>query len=203
MTKWINDVWHFHVAPYVKSKIYPNKYRNDDNTYTNVHGVHLVTGNTLKSYMSNHHHTLLLLYSPMCGHCKRVNVIWNQLAQLTKEFSDWNLQIARLDVTSNDYFYPGMVTPYLPELYYSQPYATGEPIRYNRTDDIGDRVGGIDDPIQVIDWWIEVATTAGHDVIEALEQSVPPEEEEDEVKEKVNQETENVEKDDEEVIELE
>ena len=119
----------------------------------NSHGVHLLTGETIESFVEKEgKQTLVLFYSPTCGHCKRLNIAWNALGDLI-EFLGWGdkLELGRLDVSSNEFFIKGAAVYWLPDiLYFGDRIKT--PIRYNTGE-----VGGISDPLDIIGWWLDVA----------------------------------------------
>ena len=163
------------------------KSRRRRSTYSsgiNKHGIYILTGETLPSFLEDHKHSdvLLQLYAPTCGHCKRFNVVWNGLGDLI-EYLGWNkddsvstgnhnknnnkLVLARMDVTSNDAFIPGMPSPiWLPDLFYFRKGVTERPIRYEQTQ-TGKKVplGAFSDPLDLIEWWLD---QAGESVDESL-----------------------------------
>jgi hypothetical protein len=71
---------------------------------------------------------------------------------------DDQLALARLDVTSNEIFVPGMATSWLPDLYYFAEGAYENPIHYEKTN-LAEEVelGGIADPLELLQWWIDEA----------------------------------------------
>jgi hypothetical protein len=133
----------------IKSASYHTKSRE------NSYGVHLLTGATVESFVSKKDKSkLLLFYSPTCGHCKRFNLAWNALGELIDYvgLSD-KLEIGRFDVTANEYFLPGVRVYKLPDIYYFGFDSSQAPSRY----DGADEVGGISDPLDIIEWWLDVA----------------------------------------------
>jgi hypothetical protein len=164
MSQFFDDFWKGRATSELKSR-YPTTNDNNDESSTtaisiptNSHNVHLLTATTLDLFVNRHPltHSLVLLYAPTCGHCKRFNLVWNQLGDLL-EYLGWNLflELGRLDVSSNEYFVPGMAAPWLPDVYYFGPTTTKTtPIRY--TSPSQELVGGISDPMELIDWWLDL-----------------------------------------------
>jgi hypothetical protein len=153
---------------------------NDNDTIitfpTNQHGVHLLTGQTLPKFLYQYRndHVLLLLYAPTCGHCKRFNIVWNALGDLL-QYIGWNdqssttstssssssvsIKLARIDVSSNEFFIPGLTTHWLPDMFYFGCDSIMEyPIDYEKTEMAKTvQLGSIHDPLDLIEWWIDQA----------------------------------------------
>jgi hypothetical protein len=96
-------------------------------------------------------HALLLAYAPTCGHCKRLHVIWNRLGRLVQylNWTDW-LQIARIDVTTETFSEYGALI--LPSIYYYH----GGNVTWMKRQRSHETVGGIDDPLEIVEWLLEV-----------------------------------------------
>ncbi|KAG7344796.1 thioredoxin [Nitzschia inconspicua] len=162
---------------------------------TNRHGIHLLTGRSLPQFLTRyrHHHVLLLLYAPTCGHCKRFNVVYNALGDLLRHIgwdddtveketddNDTNfshtstddnnnvaaaataatsaaIKLARIDVSSNEYFVRGLTdVNWLPGLLYFGLGATEYPINYYRTEWADTvQLGSINDPLDLVEWWMD------------------------------------------------
>jgi len=136
--------------------------KNGHNIQTNKHGIHLLTGNSIVSFLkdSGKKHVLLQLYAPTCGHCKRFNTIWNSLGDLI-EFLGWSnfLVLARVDVSLNEVLVPGMVpSAWLPDLFYFGVDVYENPVHYGETIFANEfELGGISDPLDLIEWWMDNA----------------------------------------------
>ena len=134
---------------------------NEQKCPTSNHGIHLLTADSLSQFLkaNQEKHVLVQLYAPTCGHCKRFNIIWNSLGELI-EFLGWSdqLLLARIDVTSNEIFVPGMVATWLPDLFYFGVGVYENPIHYGNTP-VADEVelGGISDPLDILEWWMDQA----------------------------------------------
>ncbi len=77
------------------------------------------------------------------------------------EYLGWNvfLELGRLDVSSNEYFVPGMAAPWLPDVYYFGPTTATvktTPIRYVSQTNPQELLGGISDPMDLIDWRLDI-----------------------------------------------
>jgi hypothetical protein len=128
---------------------------------TNDHGIHVLSGHTLPSFLEEHKqdHVLLQLYAPSCGHCKRFNTIWNGLGDLLG-YLGWTdrLVLARMDITTNEFFVPGLKPSWLPDMFYFGLGVTENPIRYDQTKTGREApLGAFSDPLDVIDWWLDQA----------------------------------------------
>mmetsp|Transcript_13212 Transcript_13212/g.30764 ORF Transcript_13212/g.30764 Transcript_13212/m.30764 type:complete len:119 (+) Transcript_13212:330-686(+) len=103
---------------------------------------------------------MVYLYGPACGHCKRFFLVWNQLASMIP--TDWNVRVLAMDVTQNEV--PGMDPAHLPAVYYISPHA-GMTVRYNALDKYGNGVGRHDDPLEVMDWMLNVGDFEKEEVL--------------------------------------
>jgi len=138
---------------------------NEHKIPANKHGIHLLTADSLSSFLKTNgeKHVLLQLYAPTCGHCKRFNTIWNAFGDLI-EYLGWSdmLLLARIDVASNEIMgIPGMVTAnWLPDLFYFGVGVCEYPIHYGETkvgNELELELGGISDPLDLIEWWMDNA----------------------------------------------
>lgn len=158
-------------TPEIKSKD-----RDSKTPQTSTHGIHILTGSTLPSFLLDHEqkHVLLQFYAPTCGHCKRFNIIWNGLGELL-EYLGWDdrVVLARMDVTSNEFFVPGLTSSWLPDMFYFGLGVTENPVRFEETE-IGRKValGAFSDPLDVLEWWLDQAGSSVDEaaLLQALEE---------------------------------
>lgn len=145
--QFFNDVWRGKATPEVKSSN-PNIADSSAPIKTNAHHVHSLTAHNWNKFTSTtQKHSLVLLYAPTCGHCKRFMIIWNALGDLLHYLGfDKYLQLGKLDVSTNEFFVQGVVSPYLPDVYYFHGDVV---IPYEGPD-------GISDPLDIIEWWLDV-----------------------------------------------
>lgn len=165
LRQFVDDFLHGRTEPEKKSSRV-SKHEDDDKdnkqkVATNKYFINLLTADSLSNFLKTNRekHVLVQLYAPTCGHCKRFNVIWNSLGELI-EFLGWSdhLLLARIDVTSNEIFVPGMVATWLPDLFYFGVGVYENPIHYGNTP-VADEVelGGISDPLDLLEWWMDEA----------------------------------------------
>lgn len=133
----------------------------------NSYGVHLLTGASVESFVTQEGKSkILLFYSPTCGHCKRFNVAWNALGELIEYIGLGDkLELGRLDVSANEYLLPGVRVEQLPDVYYFGFDASQTPTGYGKAN----KVGGISDPLDIFEWWVDVVkkeNTTEHMVID-------------------------------------
>ncbi|KAL7473603.1 hypothetical protein ACHAXS_014079 [Conticribra weissflogii] len=91
------------------------KNKNDES------GVQVITGNTFESMVMdrNSSHTMLLMQTTTCGHCKRFSIFWNQFARLVKAMN-WGsvIHVMKIDVAKNDVPHDKIDAWDLPAVYY-------------------------------------------------------------------------------------
>ena len=173
----------------------------------NSYGVHMMTADDLTRWLKAHFdgqtdsntmgmgkHMLLMLYSPTCGHCKRLSIIWNQLAELLRDMNwDTFVDIARIDITENELFLPGIVAEWLPDVYYLGPERLAKSIldppnqkgsnrgpgvhynivRYDLVDSKGEGVGRLNDPIDIIEWLLDVSKLDEQSLLSTMDNTSP------------------------------
>ena len=154
---------------------------------TNRYGVQELTAEYMTQWMAPsttsdgnkyaEEHLLLLMYSPTCGHCKRIRIIWNKLSELIRSLGwDTFVHVAKLDVTKNELFLPGMAVRWLPDVYYVGPQqkdlngsANRRLVQYDRVDGLGEGIGGVNDTIEIIQWLLDVANLDEDALLSALD----------------------------------
>jgi thiol-disulfide isomerase/thioredoxin len=97
-------------------------------------------------------HALVFFTAPTCGHCKRFAVVWNALADLLQQI-EWThlLKLYKMDVTTDDVSGWNNVPRWVPDLYY---WNRQRWIRYNETDEMGNGVGKINSPMDILAWFL-------------------------------------------------
>jgi hypothetical protein len=128
-------------------------------TRSNTHGVHLLSGVTLESFVSKVDKDALVFFeSPTCGHCKRLNIAWNALGDLI-EYLEWNdfLEIGKLDVSENEFFIPGVHVTQIPDIFYFGSKSKIQSMRSHMGE-----VGGISNPLDIVEWWLDLVSENKH-----------------------------------------
>lgn len=134
----------------------------------NESGVLVLTGATYYDTVVNQEekHTLLYLFIPTCSHCKRFSILWNELSQLLQKMG-WNsiIQIAKMDVTTNDVF--DLDAREVPMVYFIPKSIAANPILYDVVDDFGDGPGRLSDSLEIVEWLLNVV--AAEELIDPAE----------------------------------
>uniref|UniRef100_A0A7S2E691 protein disulfide-isomerase n=1 Tax=Ditylum brightwellii TaxID=49249 RepID=A0A7S2E691_9STRA len=101
---FLDQFWNNALLPSIHSQTTPSSQMN----VTNDSGVKILTGHSFQHFMNDttenaDKHVLIHFYAPSCGHCKRFNIIWNELAQLIT-YMNWNsvMEVMKMDVTKNE-----------------------------------------------------------------------------------------------------
>mmetsp|Transcript_23714 Transcript_23714/g.66969 ORF Transcript_23714/g.66969 Transcript_23714/m.66969 type:complete len:823 (-) Transcript_23714:66-2534(-) len=156
--------WDDQLAPEVKS----SKTRDDmkEGPFHNKYDVESVYAlNFEQRIVKSHSHVLLLVTSPTCGHSKRTSVVWNELSELVRylEWQSW-LQVAKMDGTTEEVHLDGMVVNSFPSIFYFPPDHEGSqrPNRFDQIGVLGEEVGILNDPTDVLLWLFEVADGIDH-----------------------------------------
>jgi len=125
----------------------------------NTSGVRLLGASNLQAFTTRKDTSLIMFYSPSCGHCKRLKVVWNGLGKLLDYCGlDHRLQIGMYDVSTNELHLAGINVLSVPEVYL---FSLGsDPIRY----DVGE-AGAINDPIDILEWWLDTSKLNGVEAI--------------------------------------
>jgi len=92
LKKFIDEFKNGKLAPFLKSQDIPAD---------NSEPVKVVVGKSFNSIvMNNEDDVLMEFYAPWCGHCKKLEPIYTQLAEELKDVK--NLVIAKMDSTANE-----------------------------------------------------------------------------------------------------
>merc|ERR1719322_2103567 len=84
---------------FVSDTIASNDVTDDDVKVEDVEGLYDVTDGNLNKWLSEHEFGFVKFYAPWCGHCKRLEPTWKELA---KNFiSNSRIAVARVDCTKN------------------------------------------------------------------------------------------------------
>jgi thiol-disulfide isomerase/thioredoxin len=158
ISNFVRDFWEDRATPELKS--------GERETVTK-YNVQIWTADKLQEHVQSPHHTLLLLYAPTCGHCKRFSIVWNQLAQLLQSL-EWDVEVAKMDLSQNEITLDDIQVLQVPDVYYFAP-KSSKPAQYAVEDALGDGVGRISDPLELIDWFLDVSGLDDQELLEALE----------------------------------
>lgn len=145
--------WNHELEPECKSSNKPLR--------KNKYGVEMISGKTFQAAVLDrvHRHSLLYVFSPTCGHCKRFSILWNKLAALVVSvgWSDF-LDIQQLDSTKNEIVQVEIDPAFVPAVYYFGPdQKKNAPIYYDVVDKFQHGAGRLDDPLEIVDWFLDVA----------------------------------------------
>lgn len=166
MTSFVADFWASRLAFERKS--------DRRGPRSNKANIRIVTATSLVDELSrrNHEsHSLIVFTAPTCGHCKRFKTIYNQLGELLVHVG-WDktlLTLYEVDVTKNDLLdVDGSITvKWLPDLYYIPPLSSATSndnelakdwIVFNDTDTRGDGAGSLNDAVEILDWFLNLAS---------------------------------------------
>jgi len=90
--------------------------------------VQVVVGNSFDDIvMDESKEVFIEFYAPWCGHCKKLEPVYNKLAKAMKDEKD--IVIAKIDATANDYP-PSFKVEGFPTLFYVLPGKKSEPIKF-------------------------------------------------------------------------
>jgi protein disulfide isomerase len=108
------------LTPKIKSQPVPKKSSGP---------VAVVVGNTFdKIVLDNSKDVLIELYAPWCGHCKKLEPVYRDLAKRFKNSK--RLVIAKMDATANDSPEPYTASGF-PTIFFAPAGKKGTPIPYN------------------------------------------------------------------------
>lgn len=164
ISTFMDSFWNNTLQPECKSSKRPLR--------TNKHGVEMISGNTFQAAVLDRktRHSLLYVTSPTCGHCKRFSILWNKLATLVGSVG-WSefLDIQQLDSTRNEIVQVEIDPAFVPAVYYFAPNAKNVPVYYDIVDKYGNGAGKLDDPLDIIDWFLDKAGLDEDFLLQALE----------------------------------
>lgn len=161
---FIGKFWNKELTPAMQS--------SDRAPRTTKSGVQVLTAASFQEAMQTESkRTLIYFFAPSCGHCKRFSILWNELAQLVRHMK-WNtvLDIAKMDVTTNEI----MLTDFhldveaVPAVYYFGGDKT-RPIRYDIADEFGDTAGRLSEPLDIVEWLLDVSDFGEAELLRLLQ----------------------------------
>lgn len=124
-------------------------------------GVQVLTGDTFEELvmLNSDKHSLVQFYAPYCGHCKRFNTIWNELAQTIQKLH-WNsiIDVMIIDVTKNEVMLDKIDISSLPSVFLFPKDKKESPIEMKiqgEEDKQASSVGGISDIYPILEWIID------------------------------------------------
>lgn len=104
-------------------------FKSEDIPTDNNEPVKVLVGNSFQSeVIDNDKFVLVEAYAPWCGHCKKLEPIYNELA--SKLAKHGNLVIAKMDATKNEF--PGLNVRGYPSIVLYKPGNKKNPINYNK-----------------------------------------------------------------------
>lgn len=125
--------------------------------------VTVVTGNTFHSLVMEREaeHTMLLIKTLHCGHCKRFSIFWNEFQTIIQALN-WSsvINVCKIDVSKNDVPHPNVDAWDLPSVYYFPAGEKQNPIEMAPKYDI-DSIDAQYDYDEGLSW-----VTSGYDVVE-------------------------------------
>jgi len=161
---FFQDFWMGRLLPDIKS--------STKAVHINHQGVETITGLSFKKVVMERksNHTLLYLFAPTCGHCKRFSILWNELAQLIRAV-EWNIDVLRMDVTENEILDSRIsIDPaFVPAVYYFPLGSKEKATAFEFEDKFGDTVGRLHNPFDIIDWMFSIGNFDEEKMFEKVE----------------------------------
>jgi hypothetical protein len=158
ISEFIHAFWENRLEYVVASSPYPPR--------TNRAGIRILNARGIVSELhSTKQHKLIAFVTPTCGHCKRFLVLYNQLGNFLR-YIGWNkfLKLFLLNVSENDLDVTGfhLSVDWLPDVYYQAPNSSAF-VRYDILDTMGDGVGAIHRPTDLLEWLIRDVGILDHE----------------------------------------
>lgn len=92
--------------------------------------VKIVVGKTFESIVMDPNTDVLIeFYAPWCGHCKKLEPVYTELAKKYK--NQKNLVIAKMDTTANDVAHPNYKVEGFPTIYFAPSNKKKNPIKFD------------------------------------------------------------------------
>lgn len=123
--------------------------------------------NRFQSMPTTEEHALVLFTQPSCGHCKRFHNIYNEASRIIRGLKwDQHMAMYRVEISRSNEVH-GIPLAWLPDIYYFPPNLRPEreedpphsqsikPVQYNISDQFGNRVGQLGNPLDLIEWWLD------------------------------------------------
>lgn len=125
LKQFVTDFLDGKVKPHIKSEPVP----------TQTGPVTVVVGETFKDIvLDNTKDVLIELYAPWCGHCKKLEPTYNELAEALK--SQPNVVIAKMDATANDATHPEYQAKGYPTILFAPANNKDQPVKYSGSRDV-------------------------------------------------------------------
>ena len=160
-SEFLDSYFEGRLSPSLKSEVV------SEENLTLPSGVQIVTQNSFheKVLNSDQKHAIVYFYTPTCGHCKRFDTIWHNLARLVMKMN-WNqeIDVFKVDVSKND-LHLNIDIVSLPAVYFFHRKKKDllQEVVLGGSD--GLELGGISDPVVILKW---VMKMVGEDDLEYL-----------------------------------
>jgi len=150
------------LSPTIKSE---QLSENENRTLSS--GVQIVTADTFQQTVldednSESKHSVVYFYTPTCGHCKRFDTTWHNLARLIRKMN-WNtkIDVMKMDISKNDLHLDQVNIRYLPAVYFFSTGRKDSPQEMVLESDLEvgggvSNLGGVSDPMVVVRWMLNM-----------------------------------------------
>jgi thiol-disulfide isomerase/thioredoxin len=164
MTDFVSKFWNKELRPAMQT--------SNRAPRTNKSGVQVLTAASFReTIVQTEKHALIYFFAPTCGHCKRFSILWNELAQLVRHLKwDTVLDITKMDVTTNEILSTEfhLDIELVPTVYYFGTDKT-RPIQYDIADEFGDTAGRLSDPLDIVEWLLDVSDLEDAQLLQLLQ----------------------------------